>query len=185
MIAQVLDGLVFKAQRHGIKKYLSENNLLSGKTLDMGCGYGWYSRLFTGDYTGIDNDPDRLAVAKGKDPDKKFLEMSADKLDFPDQSFELVISFLVLHHLTDGQLEKAAAEVKRVLRPGGKFLVIDLVVPDKRIFLSRPLMWLDNAERRKSFQLAELFQKSGLRIIERHDKNRGIFATAFFATIKQ
>lgn len=184
MIAQVLDGLVFKAQRRGIEKYLSENNLLSGKTLDLGCGYGWYSQLFAGDYTGIDNDPDRLAIARKQYPNKKFLGMSADKLDFPDGSFDLVISFLVLHHLTDDQLEKAAAEVKRVLRPGGKFLVIDLVVPDKRVFLSRPLMWLDNAERRKSFRLAELFQQSGLRIIERHDKNRGIFSTSFFDILK-
>ncbi|MDO8467023.1 MAG: class I SAM-dependent methyltransferase [bacterium] len=184
MISQFLDGLVFKIQQKRIRKYLNEQKLTSASVLDLGCGYGWYSQLFDGHYTGIDNDADRLAVARKKYADKNFLEMSADTLAFPGQSFDLVVSFLVLHHLTSDQLEKAIKEVKRVLRPGGRFLVLDLVVPDRLSALVRPLMWLDNAERRKSSQLADLFQKSGFQITEQSEKSRGIFSTAFFATIK-
>ncbi len=185
MLAQIIDGLVFRAQRHGIERYLSENDLSSGKTLDLGCGYGWYAQLFSGDYIGVDNDEKRIAVACKKFPGKRFVEMSADKLDFPDGNFDLVIGFLVLHHLTDEHLGKALLEVQRVLRPGGKFLVIDLVMPEKFPTLARPLMWLDGAERRSHQQLAGFIERAGLKINGQYNKNYGIFSGSFFATIKQ
>ncbi|MDP1719138.1 MAG: class I SAM-dependent methyltransferase [bacterium] len=184
MIAQAWEGLIFKTQKNRVEKYLIDNDLQSGKVLDLGCGFGWYSRLFSGDYTGIDNDPGRLAIARAKYPGKKFLEMSADKLDFPDSSFDLVISFLVLHHLTDGQLTKALAEVRRVLKPSGKFLAIDLAVPEKFTIFTEPLMWLDGAERRTHRQLGDFFQQTGLTIRTEAENNRVIFCMPFFDILK-
>ncbi|MEO6885675.1 MAG: class I SAM-dependent methyltransferase [Jatrophihabitantaceae bacterium] len=53
----------------------------------------------------------------------------ATALPFTDESFDTVVSFLMLHHV--GAWESAVAEVGRVLRPGGRFLGYDL--PDSAI----------------------------------------------------
>ena len=49
----------------------------------------------------------------------------ATAMPFPDNSFDSVVSCLMLHHLIDW--ERAIAEVARVLRPGGIFVGYDLV----------------------------------------------------------
>lgn len=48
-----------------------------------------------------------------------FKIMDANKLDFPDNSFDFVIGGAILHHL---DIEQAISEVSRVLKPGGKIL---------------------------------------------------------------
>jgi SAM-dependent methyltransferase len=50
------------------------------------------------------------------------LECDATSLDFPDGTFDVVYSFGVLHHIPE--VEKAAAEIGRVLKPGGELLVM-------------------------------------------------------------
>ena len=49
--------------------------------------------------------------------DVRAIRCEADKLPFPDESFDLVFGHAVLHHLPD--LDAAFAEFRRVLRPGG------------------------------------------------------------------
>ena len=55
---------------------------------------------------------------EGHEPDVRV--MDAEDLDFPDDSFDVVYSFGVLHHVPS--TERAFAEVRRVLRPGGAFV---------------------------------------------------------------
>jgi ubiquinone/menaquinone biosynthesis C-methylase UbiE len=52
-------------------------------------------------------------------------EASATALPFPDESFDLVLSFIMLHHVVEW--EQALAETLRVLRPGGRLVGYDLV----------------------------------------------------------
>ncbi|TWC64616.1 class I SAM-dependent methyltransferase [Herbaspirillum sp. SJZ099] len=60
---------------------------------------------------------DNLAVRQG----------SADKLDFPDASFDLVCTRFSVHHWRN--VPQALREVLRVLKPGGRFIVIDTAAP--------------------------------------------------------
>ncbi|UWE18190.1 class I SAM-dependent methyltransferase [Herbaspirillum huttiense] len=52
---------------------------------------------------------------------------SADRLDFPDASFDLICTRFSAHHWR--QLPQALNEVFRVLKPGGRFIVIDTAAP--------------------------------------------------------
>jgi len=99
------------------------------RVLEIGCGLGTDGAQFAkagADYTGIDLteaavDLSRLrfelANLKGI-----FRTADAEQLDFPDDSFDLVYSHGVLHHTPD--IEKAISEVHRVLKPGGRAVVM-------------------------------------------------------------
>jgi len=76
--------------------------------------------------TAIDLTPNALAVAREFATHRgvtiDFRLGNAEELDLPDQSFDAVYSFGVLHHTPD--IERSVAEVHRVLRPGGTAYVM-------------------------------------------------------------
>src|SRR4030067_118878 len=47
-----------------------------------------------------------------------------EELPFGEAEFDLVLSSFMLHHLPDGVKRKGLAEVRRVLKPGGRFLAV-------------------------------------------------------------
>ena len=102
--------------------------------LEIGCGGGFNTRRFAQDFPGwrltsIDYDPEMVATATERLADlSDRVEVSvgdATSLGFPDASFDVAISVLVWHHV--GEWEKATSEAMRVLRPGGKLVVVDLL----------------------------------------------------------
>ena len=78
---------------------------------------------------GIDASPDMIARAKAKAGkaglDILFEKESIHALPFPDGQFDAVLSTLMLHHLPRKLREDGIREIRRVLRPGGRVLVID------------------------------------------------------------
>ena len=104
--------------------------------LEIGCGDG----DVTGDLAGrpktfiaIDPDETCLASARCKVPGVDFRAGSGECLDFSDQSFDLVLFSLSLHHQNG---EKALPEAYRVLKNDGRLLVIEPAVdsPLEQIF---------------------------------------------------
>src|SRR3989338_395855 len=97
-----IENIFFKYQRPRLAEYLKSINFSAGgqngKVLDVGCGYGRYSEILGDNYTGIDLEKDAIETCQKKYPGKTFLEMDATKLDFPDDSFDLVISTIMFHH---------------------------------------------------------------------------------------
>jgi SAM-dependent methyltransferase len=105
--------------------------------LDIGCGAGVdtiiAARLAgpTGSAAGLDAVPEMLARAQENAriagvANVEFREGSAEELPFPDNSFDVVISNGVFNLVVDKA--KALAEVYRVLKPGGRFLLADQVL---------------------------------------------------------
>ena len=109
------------------------------KVLDVGCGTGSLTltaKTFAGKngaVYGIDASPEMIDVAKKKAKqagvDVIFNVELIEKLPFPDATFDVVVSRLVIHHLPDDLKRQGFAEIFRVLKPGGHLLVADFKPP--------------------------------------------------------
>ena len=99
------------------------------KVLEVGCGLGTDGAQFAeagADYTGVDLTEAAVELARKRfelfNLSGTFQTADAENLPFPDDSFDLVYSHGVLHHTPD--TAKAIGEVHRVLRPGGRAMVM-------------------------------------------------------------
>lgn len=99
------------------------------KVLDVGCGNGYVLSKYAGegaDVTGIDLTPTAVNICRqrfallGLRGD--FQVADAQDLLFANDTFDCVCSMGVLHHVPD--TEKAVAEIWRVLKPGGRLIVM-------------------------------------------------------------
>ncbi len=116
---------------------LGDSPLLRGRILDVGCGDGITAlslALRTGCEALVGVDPFRgyeelpkILAANHLPPDTapsrvSFRPDDANDLRFPDDHFEVVVSWGSLEHIAGGYA-KALAEIRRVLKPGGLFFV--------------------------------------------------------------
>lgn len=114
----------------GIEKALS--GIDGGRILDVATQAGGFVGLMKEhlkSYTeivGVDlSEPAIEAARKAIDEENvSFLVMNAEELDFEDESFDTVSISVSLHHMAD--VEKVLGEMKRVLRPGGHFIVMEM-----------------------------------------------------------
>ena len=92
--------------------------------LEIGCGKGMLLNSLQKlghKVTGIDLDPDTIAVCHASFPDVNAQVGSGDSLAFPAESFDVVLSFDVFEHIRDS--DRHLCEVKRVLKPDGVYLL--------------------------------------------------------------
>jgi ubiquinone/menaquinone biosynthesis C-methylase UbiE len=99
------------------------------RVLDVGCGRGVGVQILleqfgAGQVYGVDLDPQQVRRAQqrfaGKSKGRAVLTVgSVDKLPFPDEYFDAVFDFGMLHHVVDWQA--GVAEIQRVLKPSGIF----------------------------------------------------------------
>ncbi|USG64372.1 class I SAM-dependent methyltransferase [Brevibacillus ruminantium] len=113
------------------------------KVLDVGCGRGLVlnaaaRRLTTGRAVGVDiwnkqdqsgNDPDatrRNAVIEGVAERVEIVDGDARNMPFADNEFDVVVSSLAIHNIPGSEERfRAITEMMRVLKPGGRFAVLD------------------------------------------------------------
>ncbi|RMF59362.1 MAG: class I SAM-dependent methyltransferase [Calditrichaeota bacterium] len=112
--------------------------------LEIGCGVGYVSAYLAIEcgmkVVGSDFDPEQIEIARRIHDQNDLLQFrvqDASHLDFPNESFDLVISQHVFHHVSAWQ--KIVKETARVLRPAGYFIWLDLALPAMAKKLIRPL----------------------------------------------
>ncbi len=95
---------------------------------------------------GIDPNPKYIDYCREHHAGR-FEQMSGEHLEFPDQSFAMVLSFSVGHHVPDVPLGRLFAEARRVLTDEGVFLFADVIRPivGWRV-AARLLEWLDEGD---------------------------------------
>jgi ubiquinone/menaquinone biosynthesis C-methylase UbiE len=108
------------------------SNLSAGRVLDVATGGGGFVSFLMdnlkdyADITGIDSSERPLEAARQSHPQENihFLHMEAAQMDFPDSHFDTVCIANSLHHMAD--LPGVLAEMKRVCKPGGHFIVSEM-----------------------------------------------------------
>jgi ubiquinone/menaquinone biosynthesis C-methylase UbiE len=103
----------------------------SDRVLDIACGTGEFERMVLSEnpaqqMVGVDISPEMLAIAQQKlhnYSNVSFQSASASALPFPDQSFDVIVSANAFHYFDDPIA--ALAEIKRVLKPDGKVVILD------------------------------------------------------------
>jgi len=123
--------------------------------LDAACGTGRYALLLAeagARVAAVDSSPEMLQHARRKATERgsaiDFREGDLTALPYPDEAFDLVVCALSLCHLTD--LNPAAREFARVLRPGGRVIVSDfhpfclLIGWRTAFYTERATCWIEN-----------------------------------------
>ena len=103
--------------------------------LDVGCGTGTLAMEVArrvghaGRVAGIDPGTEQIARARSKAARRnvpiEFQIGVIEHLAFPDQTFDVVLSTLMMHHLPDTLKRQGFAEIARVLKPGGRLVIAD------------------------------------------------------------
>ena len=129
-----------------LSEWLADDN--SAELLDVGCGAGHASFTaapLVNSVTAYDLSEGMLTVV-AQEAQKRGLhnitcaQGPAEILPFAENSFDIVISRYSAHHWHD--MQAALMEIRRVLKPGGRFIMMDIASPGKAILD----VWLQTIE---------------------------------------
>lgn len=142
--------------------------------LDVGCGTGTVAIVAkervgqSGRVFGIDASPEMIDRAARKARragiEIDFRNERVEAMPFEDAQFNAVLSTLMLHHLPRKVREQAIREMRRVLKPGGRVLIVDFGGTEQQRGL------LAHLHRRhghvNSTEIAALLNAAGLNVID-------------------
>jgi ubiquinone/menaquinone biosynthesis C-methylase UbiE len=132
-----VDTFLFRGQWRELR--LNTINLASiqpgEQVLDVGCGTGTLALIVArcagraGRVVGVDPSTEQIFRARSKAARRnvpvEFQIGVIEHLAFPDQTFDVVLSTLMMHHLPAPLKRQGLPEIARVLKPGGRLIIAD------------------------------------------------------------
>lgn len=111
---------------------LLKNIGLCQRLVDIGCGWGQFLSMaqdYVSEIWGVDESSDMLKDIKEICPKAKVVICRADKLDLPNQYFDVAVTSQMLHEVKlfgqESETEKVLHEIHRILVDGGKYFLLD------------------------------------------------------------
>lgn len=161
-----------------IRQKMLERVRLNGslRLLDVGCGTGTLAQMIAKNnpmvqVSGIDIDPAMLDQAKEK---SKMAGIVVDyrlsdggSLPFGDRTFDAVVSSLAFHHMPPLTKRFMLTEIHRVLKPGGRLLLMDWgkpsgVMTSILFFIAQCFDGFETTSENRSGKIPELIREAGL-----------------------
>ncbi len=155
-----------------------------GRVLDIGTGTGRMIELFAGDadhFAALDKNGEMLRIARAKlsgmvpekfEPDRvEIILGDFNALPFGDESYDTILLHQVLHYAQDSEL--AIREAARVLRPGGRMVIVDFAAHDREELRDK------HAHARLGFSdkgIERAFTKAGIRLAHQRTLEGGELA---------
>lgn len=144
------DNFLFRGELRKLRERTADLACIQpGETvLDVGCGTGTLAIEVqrrvgaTGHVFGIDPGTQQIARAQFKAARHNlpidFRFGVVEHLAFPDQTFDVVLSTIMMHHLGDGLKRRGLSEIARVLKSGGWLIIADFKRPENQPSQSAP-----------------------------------------------
>ncbi len=143
---------------------------VSGKNiLDLGCGQGYFCRLLAQKgavVSGVDVSPELIEKATERSKDLKIryvVSPAEDLFSFANQSQDIVISVLATQNMRE--LDRVIAEVKRILKPEGRFI---LVLNHPAFRVPQDSDWNFNPENKKQGRVVTRYMSEATVKIDMH-----------------
>ena len=143
--------------------------------LDLACGTGELEKLILQNnpqqaISGVDISPAMLEIAKHKlqaYPQVELANASATAIPFEDRAFDIVICANAFHYFADPKI--ALAEIKRVLKPNGRVIILDWCRDYFVLKLLNPLFKLFDSAHEQCYtqkELEELLMAGSFKVVE-------------------
>ncbi len=144
-----------------IRKICSDYSGL--KVLDLGCGPGNTAGIFAGaDYTGIDINERYIAAARKSYPGWKFIAGDVNRIEW-GRGFDIILINSLLHHLNDDEVSNIMLTAVAALKPKGRIIIQEPLIPGKDEWYYRLMMRLDRGNNFRSLpSWKEIVEKAGL-----------------------
>lgn len=161
------------------------------KVLDVGCGTATQIIAIKkahpdADIQGLDADENIMKIAEKKLSENKLsvkiTQGFADEIPFPNESFHLVITTLMMHHLLTPNKKQAFKEFYRILKRGGRLLLVDFGPPTSLFskFVSFPTrVNIREFEHTRDGLLGlypEFMKEAGFTQIHENEQHRGLIS---------
>lgn len=117
-------GLAGAGEWDALKKLMPD--LIDKQVLDLGCGFGWHCIYAiengASSVVGVDISQKMLELAREKTHyhQVKYILSAMEDIDFPDESFDIILSSLAFHYVADYEL--LIKKIYRMLKPGGNLI---------------------------------------------------------------
>jgi len=156
--------------------------------LDYGCGHGMHTipvaQLGAKEVVGIDISEESLSIAQKRsrsahtDDITTFIQMDAENLKFPDNSFDIVFDGGSLSSL---ELERAFQEIKRVLKPDGLFIGIETLGHHPAANIRR---WFHKRHKvRTEWATSHILKMKDFKLAQKYFKKKGLYYSHFFSLV--